>query len=151
MIPSVLTRYYAPATHPDAASWGLLAVRLTMGAAFALHGVGKIADPMGWMGPDAAVPGVFQALAAVAEFGGGIALMLGLLTPLAAFGILCTMTVALGMVHFPAHHAFVGATPGEPAFELPLIYWALALLLMLVGPGRYALDAFLFRPRSASF
>ena len=61
----------------------LLLIRLVMGYAFILHGWGKIQNPMGWMGPDATVPGVLQLLAAVSEFGGGIALIIGLLTRLA--------------------------------------------------------------------
>jgi putative oxidoreductase len=55
-------------------SVGLLLLRLVMGAAFLFHGWGKIQTPLGWMGPDAPVPGILQALAAVAEFGRGMAL-----------------------------------------------------------------------------
>ena len=59
------------------------------------------------MGPDAPVPGVFQGLAALAEFGGGLCWALGVLTPLASFLILCDMAVALGMVHLPQGHPLV--------------------------------------------
>jgi len=45
----------------------------------------------------ASVPGFLQGLAALSEFGGGLALIAGLLTPLAAFGIACTMVVAVGL------------------------------------------------------
>src|SRR5207248_5761329 len=107
---------------------GLLALRVVMGAAFVLHGWPKIQNPLGWMGPQAPVPGVLQALAAVAEFGGGLALVVGLLTPVAAFGILCTMVVAIGMVHGPADHPFVPTQPGGPSFELAAVYLAGALL-----------------------
>src|SRR5690242_9622712 len=79
---------------------GLLLLRLAMGAAFILHGWPKIQNPTGWMGPTADMPGALQALAAVAEFGGGAALVLGLLTPLAALGILCTMATAIYKVHW---------------------------------------------------
>ena len=67
-------------------SVGLLLLRLAMGAAFLFHGWGKIQNPVGWMGPEAHVPAVFQALAAIAEFGGGMGLIAGLLTRLAAPG-----------------------------------------------------------------
>ena len=128
--------------------WGaatLLVVRVVMGVAFILHGWPKIQNPMGWMnamGGDG-VPSFLQALAALAEFGGGIALLLGLLTPLAALGIVCQMLGALFMVHFPMGHPFVAAT-GGPSYELPLVYLALAILLLVMGPGRWSFDALLF-------
>src|SRR6266852_3850938 len=82
---------------------GLLILRLVTGAAFMFHGWYKIRyrGPFRWMPPEAAIPGFMQGLAVIAEFGGGLALILGLLTPLAALGIACTMIVALGKVHLP--------------------------------------------------
>lgn len=124
-------------------SVALLLLRLVMGVAFMFHGWGKIHNPMGWMGPAAPVPAVFQALAAVAEFGGGMGLIVGLLTRLAALGITCNMTVALAMVHIPHGDPFVSAK-GGPSFELAAIYLACALLFVVLGPGRLSLDALLF-------
>jgi putative oxidoreductase len=125
---------------------GLLILRLATGAAFMLHGWPKIQNPFGWMDqPDAPspVPGILQALAALSEFGGGLALILGLLTPLAAFGIACTMIVAVAMVHLPHGHPFVG-TPGQPSFELAAGYLANVIVLLMIGPGVLSLDAILF-------
>jgi putative oxidoreductase len=127
--------------------WGaaaLLLVRVVMGAAFILHGWPKIQNPTAWMNAmgGESVPSFLQALAAIAEFGGGIALVLGLLTPLAALGILCQMVAALVLVHFPRADPFVAT--GGPSYELPLIYLALAVLFLIVGPGRWSLDALLF-------
>ena len=68
-------------------SVGLLVLRLVMGAAFMHHGWGKIQNPMGWMGPEATMPAILQALAAISEFGGGLALIAGLLTRLGSLGI----------------------------------------------------------------
>ena len=79
----------------DKQSAAILLVRLVMGVAFVMHGWSKIQDPMGWMGPDAAIPGIFLALAALSEFGGGIGLILGLLNPLVAAGLASTMAVAV--------------------------------------------------------
>ena len=125
---------------------GLLLVRLVMGTAFMLHGWPKIQHPLSWMGEKSPVPGFFQMLAAVSEFGGGIALILGLLTPLAALGIAATMLAALGIVHLPQGDPFVGK-PGQASYELALGYLANALLFILVGPGSLSLDA-LFWNRS---
>ncbi|MFN8644928.1 MAG: DoxX family protein [Candidatus Binatia bacterium] len=121
---------------------GLLLLRLVAGAAFLMHGAGKIQSPFAWMPPEASVPGALQALAAVAEFfGGGLGWIAGFLTPIASLGVLATMTVAIAF-HVGQGHPFVGA--GGPSFELALLYWVIALLLVLIGPGRFSLDAQLF-------
>lgn len=122
----------------------LLLVRIVMGVAFILHGWPKIQNPTSWMNAmgGEGVPSFLQALAALAEFGGGIALLLGLLTPLAALGIVCQMAAALFLVHFPMDHPFVAT--GGPSYELPLVYLVVAILLLVLGPERWSLDALLF-------
>lgn len=127
--------------------WGasaLLLVRLVMGLAFILHGWPKIQNPMGWMNAmgGSSVPSFLQGLAALAEFGGGIALILGLLTPLAALGLICQMIGALVLVHLPQGHPFV--SQDGPSYELPLVYLVIAILLIVLGPGKWSLDAALF-------
>ena len=125
-------------TFTSGQSLAILILRVVVGAAFILHGWPKIQNPTGWMGD--AVPGFLQLCAAVAEFGGGIALIAGLLTPLVSLGLAINMAVALMLVHFPKGHAFVGGGPGG-SYELPLVYLALFLAFLAVGPGRYSLDA----------
>lgn len=128
---------------------GLLLLRVVMGMAFVFHGWPKIQHPLNWMDvqSNSGMPGVLQALAALSEFGGGIALVLGLLTPLAALGIAGTMSVAIGLVHLRMQHPFVASSPG-PSYELAAVYLAAAILLLLAGPGRLSLDALLFGSRS---
>ena len=127
------------------ASVGLLLLRVYAGAALMQHGWGKIQNPLHWMdrAPNAP-PGVLQALAAVAEFFGGAGLIVGLLTPLAAFGIACTMAFAV-CKHASKGDPFVAH--GGGSYEPALGYLVTAMLLMLGGPGRYALDAVAFRRR----
>ena len=127
-------------------SLSLLVLRLVVGAAFMHHGFGKIQNLFGWMGPDAGMPAFLQALAALSEFGGGLAWMLGLLTPLASFGIGCTMTVAVWTHAVVRHDPFVSMGPGA-SYELALVYWCVALLLLLAGPGRFSLDRMFFGER----
>ena len=146
-----MKKFLYPTFWQGRAGFALLLLRLVFGTAFILHGAGKIAAPFSWMGAGAPVPGFMQALAATAEFGGGIALVLGLLTPLAALGILGNMTVALLTVHIPAGQPFVSSNPAQPGFELPMIYWTIALLFLLVGPGTYSLDSLLFDRRKSSY
>lgn len=126
---------------------GLFVLRLVAGSAMMLHGWPKIQHATNWMGPGAAVPGPLQALAALAEFGGGLCWILGLLTPLASFLVLCTMATATVMVHLPQGHPFVAQAPGSPSLEPALGYLAIAFALLLIGPGRLSIDARLFDPR----
>jgi putative oxidoreductase len=130
-------------------SLGLLLLRLVMGAAFMIHGWPKIQSPTGWMPSDGGIPPVFQALAAVAEFGGGIGLILGFLTPLAALGIAATMGVAIVKVHLPAGHPFVDSQGGH-SYEQAAAYLAGALAILIVGPGRFSLDGCLFGRRGGT-
>ena len=139
-----MKRFLYPNPSSASAAAGLLILRLIAGAGLMQHGWPKIQHAFNWMPPEAPVPGIFQALAALAEFGGGLALIVGLLTPLAALGIAFTMLAAIGMVHLSAGHPFVNAS-GGPSHELAAVYLATALLLLLAGPGRYSLDALLFR------
>jgi putative oxidoreductase len=126
----------APAT-------GLLIVRFVFGLGLVLHGLPKIQNPTSWMGPNG-MPGILQLAAAVSEFFGGLALMFGLLTPLAALGVGITMGVAILTAH--AGDPFISATGGR-SFELAALYLSSALGLMFVGPGAFSLDALLFGRR----
>ncbi len=103
------------------------------------HGWGKIREPFSWMGPDAATPGFLQALAAISEFGGGIALVLGLLTPLAMLGWICTMGVAIYTLQSKGA-TWLNPDPKGFTFELAALYFGVAVLFLLAGPGRYSLD-----------
>jgi putative oxidoreductase len=121
----------------------VLFIRLVVGYAFMLHGWGKIQNPLGWMGPTSSVPGIFQALAAISEFGGGFALITGFLTRLGAFGIACTMAVAVFLHRFVLKDPFVNLTGGR-AYELAAAYLVVAAYFVISGPGRYSLDRLIF-------
>ena len=129
-----------PASPGFRPSLGLLGLRIVCGAAFMFHGWDKIRHPFSWMGPDSGMPGILQALAAVSEFGGGAAWILGALVPFASFGLACTMAVAAWR-HFSAGQPFVGR---GGSYELATVYLSVAVLLLLAGPGMFSLDA-LFR------
>ena len=141
-----IKKFWAVAGHSTFAEVALLLIRVVAGLAFLIHGWGKIQNPLGWMGPDGFAPGIFQALAAISEFGGGLAWVLGLVTPLASLGILSTMAVAFWFHAFMRGDPFVSMT-GGPSFELAALYFSIALLLLALGPGRLSLDRKLFGSR----
>jgi putative oxidoreductase len=144
-----MRRLYAPfAGGPGAI--GLLILRLIAGLALMQHGWPKIQKPFEWMPPAAGMPGILQALAALSEFGGGLAWALGLLTPIASLGVLFTMATATVKVHMLGGDPWV-PPPGHQggSYELASLYFAIAFVLMLAGPGRLSLDRLLFGGRPA--
>lgn len=145
-----MRRLFAVPEHSTFADVALLLLRVVVGAAFMFHGWGKIQQPFSWMGPESAFPGPLQGLAALSEFGGGLAWVLGLLTPLAALGIACTMVVAFSYHAFVRGDPFVAMGPGQASYELAAVFLAIAVLLMAVGPGRLSLDRTFFGTRRES-
>jgi uncharacterized protein YndB with AHSA1/START domain/uncharacterized membrane protein YphA (DoxX/SURF4 family) len=144
--PTILKRLFCVPEYSASGHAGLLLIRVVAGLAFTMHGWAKIQNPFGWMGPEGFAPPVLQALAAVSEFGGGLAWILGLVTPLACLGIASTMTVAFCYHTFMRGDPFVSKT-GEPSSELAAAYFCIALLLLAMGPGRFSLDKKLFGSR----
>src|SRR6202789_1844649 len=83
-------------------------LRVVLGIVFFAHGAQKM---LGWFGGygfsgtigfftnNLHIPAVFAFLAIAAEFFGGLGLIFGLFTRLAAFGVMCNMMVAIAMVH----------------------------------------------------
>lgn len=104
-------------------------------------------NPLHWMGEESSFPSIFQLLAAISEFGGGIVIIVGFLTRLGALGIGCTMFVAVCKHLFVKGDPFVSLT-GESSYELALVYFSIALLLLILGPGRFSLDEKIFGAES---
>ena len=141
-----LLRFFQVPDQDENVSKALLLMRLVAGVAFLHHGWFKVQNPFGWMGPDSSIPGFLQGLAALAEFGGGLAWILGLLTSLATLGIICTM---LGAIFT---HAVVNGDPfvnmmGGPAYEMASLFLVIAFVILAAGPGRYSLDRAIFGRR----
>ncbi len=132
------------------AAIGLLVVRVILGLGLVIHGWQKIQSPggaFGWMGPGAPIPGFLQGLATLSEFGGGLAVIAGLLTPLASLGILTTMLVAIYKVGIEGANPFIHPAGGA-SYETAVAYLALALLMLFSGPGRLSLDYRLWGKKS---
>ena len=138
--------YFHPKNYSNSISAALLVIRVIMGLAMVLHGSGKIQHPFSWMPVEAGIPAIFQFLAAISEFVGGLFIIVGLLTPLSALGIFFTMSVAVFFHGFIRHDPFVNQTGGS-SFELALVYWGICLVLMMAGPGAFSLDAQIFKKK----
>lgn len=128
---------------------GLLIIRLVIGVLFIGHGAQKlfgwfggygIKGTGGWFESIGMKPGATMALfAGLSELIGGILFALGLLTPLAAILIAGTMLTAIKKVH-----GANGLWSTSNGYEYNLTLLAVAIGIALIGPGQYALDAFLF-------
>lgn len=116
---------------------GLALLRAFTGLALAFgHGLGKLQAPEKFLGfiSTLGVPAPFVSgwLAIFAEFFGGLLLAFGLLTRPAAFLIVCVMLTAYFGVHINDPFA---------KQESALMYGFIALAFLIVGSGRYGLDA----------
>ena len=125
-------------------------LRLVLGAVFFAHGAQKT---LGWFGgygfrgtlgfftQQMHIPAPLAILAIAAEFLGGIALIVGFLGRVAAFGIACNMAVAIVLVH--RHFGFFanwsGAQKGE-GFEYHVLALAICLAIMIRGSGALSID-----------
>ena len=125
-------------------------LRLVLGVVFFAHGAQKMlgwfggygfSGTMGFFTGAMHIPAPFAFLAIAAEFFGGLGLMLGLLTRIAAFGIAVNMLVAIAKVHsgFGFFMNWTGAQKGE-GFEYHLLVLAMTLFLMARGAGAFSVD-----------
>src|ERR1700747_649055 len=131
-------------------------LRMVLGVIFFAHGAQKM---LGWFGGYGFtgtmgfftgmmhIPGVFAFLAIAAEFFGGIGLIFGLFSRVAALGVLCNMIVAIAMVHsrFGFWMNWTGTQKGE-GFEYHLLLIAASVFIMIRGAGAASVDHLLSSP-----
>lgn len=124
---------------------GLLILRVVVGLVVAAHGAQKLfgwfgghglRGTAGWLESLGFRPGqVHASLTGLAEFGGGLLLALGFLTPLGAAAVIGVMAVAIAAVH--ASNGFFNTNGG---FEFNLTLMAAAVALAFTGPGGWSID-----------
>jgi putative oxidoreductase len=136
--------------HTRATDIGLLIIRVVLGVIMVAHGSQKlftyglagVTGSMGQMGLPA--PQVSALLITAAEFGGGLLLIAGLLTRVAAAAVAFGMSVATVMVHLP--NGFFAPT----GYEFTLMLAGAALGLVFTGAGCYSIDHLIARARHAT-
>src|SRR5579872_693435 len=125
-------------------------LRLVLGVVFFAHGAQKMlgwfggygfSGTMGFFTGTMHIPAPFAFLAIAAEFFGGLGLVLGFLTRIAAFGIAVNMVVAIATVHgaFGFFMNWSGTQKGE-GFEYHLLVLAATTFLMIRGAGALSAD-----------
>lgn len=133
----------ADVARADSVAVGVLILRVVTGLTVAAHGWnkffggGRIPGTARWfesmgMRPNGKVHAV---LAASTELGGGVLFALGLLTPLAAAGIVGLMIVAGWTTHRDKGFFIV-----KSGWEYNLILATVAVGVATIGPGRYSID-----------
>ncbi len=126
-------------------------VRLALGVVFFAHGAQKL---LGWFGGYGFtgtmgfftgvlhIPAIFAFLAIAAEFFGGLGLIFGFLTRIAAVGVLSNMIVAIALVHrqFGFFMNWTGTQKGE-GYEYHLVILSVTVLLIIRGAGAVSLSS----------
>jgi putative oxidoreductase len=138
-------------TDPD---WTLTLIRVILGIVFFAHGAQKV---LGWFGGTGlketlrtmhefiGLPVPLALVAVMAEFLGGLGLIVGLLSRVAAIGICLTMLSAIAMLHwrFGLFVNWFGDRKGH-GFEYHLLAIGLAIVIMIGGSGALSLDRLVF-------
>ncbi|MCA9592438.1 MAG: DoxX family protein [Myxococcales bacterium] len=124
-------------------------LRIAAGTIMVAHGVQKLADPGMFTQAFASfgipLPGLAVWLAIAGELAGGLGLLLGFLTRIAALGPLCTMLVAIASVHLGN-----GLFAANNGWEYPLTMLLVALVFVFRGAGPVSVDAMLQKARDKS-
>jgi putative oxidoreductase len=141
--------------------FGFLGLRLLLGWEFLDAGLekfrgenwfGDVADKFPW--PFSLVPpDLSWQMTIWFEIVGGIALMIGLGTRFFATALFILTVVAIAVAHWPAEwhslaelaQGYVISDNGHGNFKLPLLFLAMLIPLILSGPGRLSLDAWIAR------
>src|SRR6266850_1485088 len=134
-------------TRNDLKGWGIALLRITIGGIFVAHGAQKLfvtglSNVAGFLGQLGVPLPMVSALAlTAAEFLGGLALVVGLLTRWAALPIAFSMIVAAVTVHLKAGFFLPNGV------EYVLALFLASVSLALTGSGAFSVDRLLERRR----
>ena len=153
-VPSTLLNRYS------FSRWAPIPLRLIVGYGFIAHGFAKLAK-----GPDAfasilhalgvPAPHLMAWATILTELLGGLTVILGSFVSLVSVPMAAILLVAMFTVHLTYGFSSIklmavtpaGAQFGPPGFEVDLLYLACLATLALSGPGPFAIDSLIRRPR----
>jgi len=131
-------------------TWATVPLRLALGISFIGHGAQKVLGSFNgpgwakWTSLSQAVPFPFMrptslwlGAAAISELVGGLLVLLGLLTRVGAFLIICVMVTAAA-TQWPRFFAPEG-------MELAITFLSIALALLITGGGQASVDRLIAR------
>jgi putative oxidoreductase len=116
----------------------LLVLRIALGIIMIAHGYPKVFGGLSehvHLVSNLGLPGWLAYCSAAAEFFGGILLLVGLFTRIAALAILINMSVAIWKVHWK------NGLLGNGGYQFPLALAATAFAMIFLGAGPIALDS----------
>ena len=120
----------------------ILVYRLVLGITLLIHGYPKLKDGAKgagqWM-QSMGIPSWTAFLAMLVEVVGGIAIVLGFLTRLAAFFLAIFMIANILMKKNKMKAVYVSTE--KPSYEVDVLYLLLAITLLVLGPGPLSLDS----------
>lgn len=136
---TLLKQIINPGNYPNNISAVLLLARIVVGIFMLSHGIGKLSklfgdEPIQFADPIGVGVTASLVLAVFAEVFCSLLLIIGMATRLLAIPLLITMLVSAFIVH---------AGDGFGKQELPLLYAASYLVIVIAGAGRYSLDRFI--------
>ena len=128
----------------------LLAIRLYWGWQFAQDGWGKLTHldrvTLFFTSLKLPAPGATALLVALVELIGGILFALGIASRLTSLVLFVNMTMAYLSVPDDRENFFnIFSKPDDFYGATPYTYWFAALLILILGPGLFAVDTFLRR------
>jgi putative oxidoreductase len=150
---TVLGAVVSTRAEPSALDWALIVARIALAWIFIYYGAGKL---FGWFnGPGIHGTalyfsqtahlhpgGLFAVLGGLIEFGGGVALAVGLFSRLAGVALFGDMVMAMITVTWATG---INSRSNPPGYQLNLALGVLALVVAILGSGRFSLDALIER------
>jgi putative oxidoreductase len=131
-------------------AWSSLILRVMLGVVMFPHGAQKLlgwyggfgfGGTMGFFTEQMHIPAVVAFLVILGESFGALGLIVGFLTRVSAFGMLCIMLGAITLVHWPNGFFmnWFGKQTGE-GFEYHLLVIGMSIALLIAGGGKWSVD-----------